>query len=469
METQQQNSNYTDSQLCDRFAEKCVLGACIVDSEESVPIVVRLLREDSFYEPFHQRVMKAIVSLSEQMQHIDLVTVRYELKRLNLMESTQDTMRLVDLTREVVTGSAVEAYAQIVRQLYQRRKSVEIQQKVLIDLSDSTKDVTQVLESAQIELSQYIDDEEQGTLLPISDFIQESVKEIERLGRLDGGLVGVPSGFEELDELTGGFVDSQMIIVAARPAMGKTAFSLSMALNMAVRFHTPVALYSLEMGRVEIVKRLLSSESEVENDYIRSGRLTEEQWTKLDEAYARLVDSPLYVNDRATMTILDLRNEILRARKRLGIRCVIVDYLQLLTGGARKGASRYEEVTAISRQIKMIAKEAEIPIIALCQCGRDVEQRGGNGAMNSHRPKLSDLRDSGAIEQDADIVMFLHRPEYYGIMTDEEGQSTAGMAQLIVAKHRNGATKDIRLRFTPKYVKFESCKNANPKPSEVPF
>ncbi|HPV57779.1 MAG TPA: replicative DNA helicase, partial [Tenuifilaceae bacterium] len=284
---------------------------------------------------------------------------------------------------------------------------------------------------------------------PISNIVMKAIKQIEEAGKREDGLSGVPSGFTDLDRLTSGWQRSDLIIVAARPSMGKTAFVLSMARNMAVDHKVPVAFFSLEMSNIQLVNRLIVSESGLSSEKIRNGKITQDEWTQLTVKIKNLSEAKIFIDDTPALSIFEFRAKCRRLKAQHNIGVVVIDYLQLMTGPAETKGNREQEVSTISRSLKAIAKELNVPILALSQLNRSVETRGGN-----KRPQLSDLRESGAIEQDADVVTFIHRPEYYGLLEDEDGNSTQGVAEIIVAKHRNGAVEDVKLRFQKEMARF---------------
>ena len=324
--------------------------------------------------------------------------------------------------------------------------------EVMRDAYEDTNDVFDVLNKAESELFQIAENNMGKHVDSMQNVIRLAIEEIEKASQNSDGISGVPTGFYDLDKLTSGWQRSDMIVIAARPAMGKTAFVLSMARNTAVDHNMGVAIFSLEMSSVQLVKRLIASEARIKAEKLRKGDLKEHEFQQLHSRITKLATAPLFIDDTPGISVFDLRAKCRRLKMQHNIEMIIIDYLQLMTAGGTKGAgNREQEISTISRSIKEIAKELNVPVIALSQLSRSVEQRGGD-----KRPVLSDLRESGAIEQDADIVSFIYRPEYYGLLQDEEGNSNQGIGEIIVAKHRNGALDSVRLRFIGEYARFDN-------------
>ncbi len=348
-------------------------------------------------------------------------------------------------------GSAahLEYHSKIIAQKYIQRELIRVATDIERRSFEDDVDVDELLDYSEMELFKVAEGNIKSDTQPISNIVVKAFKQIEEAGKREDGLSGVPSGFTDLDRLTSGWQKSDLIIVAARPSMGKTAFVLSMARNMAVEYDASVAFFSLEMSNLQLVNRLIIAESGIPSEKIRNGRLTQDEWTQLTVKTKQLADANIFIDDTPALSIFELRAKCRRLKAQHNIGIAIIDYLQLMTGASDVRGNREQEVSTISRSLKAIAKELDIPIIALSQLNRSVETRGGN-----KRPQLSDLRESGAIEQDADMVIFIHRPEYYGFSVDDEGNSTLGIAEIIVAKHRNGAVDDVRLRFQKEMAKF---------------
>ena len=424
--------------------EEVILGAMLID-KKGVDDVIDILNPEVFYKKQHQLIYQAIFELFNQSEAIDLLTVAEQLRRTGNLEAAGGEFYLINLTQRVSSSANVEFHARIVLQKFIKRKLIEISAKIIEDAYDDTRDVFDSLDNAE----QMLYEVTQGNLKRSSeaagDLVLKALKKIQELSNKTDGFSGVPSGFTKLDQLTSGWQASDLIIIAARPGMGKTALTLSMARNIAVGQNIPVAFFSLEMSAVQLITRLISSETELSSEKLRTGKLEEHEWFVLNTKVKDLEKAPLYIDDTPSISIFDLRAKARRLSTQFGIKLIVIDYLQLMTAGGSKGVgNREQEISTISRNLKALAKELDIPVIALSQLSRNVEARPGH-----KRPQLSDLRESGAIEQDADIVSFIYRPEYYKINEwDDEAQTpTAGQAEFIVAKHRNGGLDNIRLKF----------------------
>lgn len=427
--------------------EEAVLGAVMLESD-AVITVVDLLKQESFYKESHRKIFNAIRSLNTKEMPVDLYTVTEELKSSGDLDSVGGPVYLTQLTSKVVSAANVEYHAKIVAQKYIQRELIRVSTDIQAMAYDDSFDVTDLLDRSENELFQIAEGNIKREVVPINIVIKKAIEEMEEAGKQEDGLIGVPSGFSRLDRLTSGWQRSDLIIIAARPSMGKTAFALSMARNIAIEHGRKVAIFSLEMASVQLVNRLITAETDLPGDKIKNGRLTEAEWKLLDKRIKNLVEAPIYIDDTPAISVFELRAKCrrLKAHDRLDI--AIVDYLQLMTGPPDAG-SREQEVSLISRSLKSIAKELGIPILALSQLNRSVELRGG-----SKRPQLSDLRESGAIEQDADMVVFIHRQEKYGLIEFEDGSSTKGVAEIILSKNRNGPVGDVRLRFREEKAQF---------------
>lgn len=428
--------------------EEAVLGAIMVE-KDSVISVSELLKPECFYKDTHQVIFKAIQDLSTRMEPIDLFTVTEELRKQGELEEVGGPAYLAMLTTKVGSAAHLEYHAKIIAQKYIQRELIRVATDIQNRSFEENTDVDELLDYSEMELFKVAEGNIKSDTKPINQVVVEAIKQIEEASKREDGLSGVPSGFTDLDRLTSGWQKSDLVIVAARPSMGKTAFVLSMARNMAVDHKVPVALFSLEMSNVQLVNRLLVSESGLSSEKIRNGKLSQDEWAQLTTKTKNLSEAQIFIDDTPALSIFELRAKCRRLKAQHDIGIVIIDYLQLMTGPVETKGNREQEVSTISRSLKAIAKELNVPIIALSQLNRSVETRGGN-----KRPQLSDLRESGAIEQDADVVIFIHRPEYYGFLEDEEGNSTQGIAEIIVAKHRNGAVEDIKLRFRKEMAKF---------------
>jgi len=439
-----------------RDLEEVVIGALMID-KEALPSVLEILSAETFYVDAHQHIFKAMLQLFEHSKPIDMLTVTEELRRMGKLEGIGGPYYLVELTNRVASAANIEYHARILSQKHIQRELIRISNQTIRDAYEDTTDVFDLLDEAEAGLFRITQNNLSKSYEPLGALSGKALKLIEELSRKEDGMTGVPSGFRELDNLTSGWQSSDLIIIAARPSMGKTAFTLSLARNAAVTYGKPVAFFSLEMGSTQLAMRLISAEAEVPGDKLRNGRLQgEQEWDRVRKAIDKFSEVPIYIDDTPAINIFELRAKCRRLRKQHGIEMVIIDYLQLMTGNGDARGNREQEVSAISRALKGMAKELEIPVIALSQLSRSVETRGG-----SKRPMLSDLRESGAIEQDADIVTFLFRPEYYGIFQDEDGRDTQGLTEIIVAKHRNGAVDTVRLRFTKQFARFSDWDEVN--------
>lgn len=436
--------------------EQAVLGAMMLE-KNAVTDTIDILKPSSFYDPKHQFIYGAIRQLFGSSSPIDLLTVINQLKSNGELEAAGGAAYISQLTSRVASTAHVEFHARVISEKYIKRELIRMSSEVIREAYDETKDVFDVLNTAEGELFKIAENNMGKHVDIMQNVVRQAIEEIERASQNKSGISGVPTGFIDLDKLTSGWQRSDMIVIAARPAMGKTAFVLSMARNTAVDHNMGVAIFSLEMSSVQLVKRLIASESRLSAEKLRKGDLAEHEFQQLHTRISKLATAPLYIDDTPGISVFDLRAKCRRLKMQYNIDMVIIDYLQLMTaGGSKGGGNREQEISTISRSIKEIAKELNVPMIALSQLSRSVEQRGGD-----KRPVLSDLRESGAIEQDADIVSFIYRPEYYGFMEDEAGNSNQGVGEIIVAKHRNGALDSVRLRFIGEFARFENMNGFN--------
>ncbi|MCM4154161.1 replicative DNA helicase [Arenibacter sp. N53] len=432
--------------------EEVVLGAMMID-KKGVDEVIDILHPEVFYKDAHRYIYEAIFKLFENSEPVDLLTVSSQLKKDGRLENAGGDFYLIKLTQKVASSAHIEFHARIILQKFIQRSLIKISNEIIEEAYEDSTDVFDLLDTAESKLY----DVTQGNLKRSAETAQNLViqakKRIEEIAGKEG-LSGIPSGFDKLDKLTSGWQPSDLVIVAARPGMGKTALTLSMARNIAVNSNIGVAFFSLEMSSVQLITRLISSETGLSSEKLRTGRLEKHEWEQLNVKVKALETAPLFIDDTPSLSIFDLRAKARRLASQHNIKMIIIDYLQLMTaGGSQKGGNREQEISTISRNLKALAKELNVPVIALSQLSRAVETRGG-----SKRPILSDLRESGAIEQDADIVSFIYRPEYYKIdeWDDEERSPTAGQAEFIVAKHRNGGLENIRLKFVGHLGKFDN-------------
>lgn len=428
--------------------EEAVLGAIMLE-KDAILSVLDILSPDCFYQEAHQKIFEVAVDLSTREKPIDLLTITEELRKKELLDEIGGASYISKLTSRVGSAAHLEYHARIVAQKYIQRELIRVSSEIQGKAFDETIDVDDLLDFSERELLNIAEGNIKKETVKINKLISDALHQIEEAGKKDESLSGVPSGFTRLDRLTSGWQPSDLVILAARPSMGKTALVLSMTRNMAVEHQRPIAFFSLEMSNIQLVNRLIVGETQLASDKIRNGRLENYEWEQLEYKIKDLEQAPIFIDDTPAISIFEFRAKCRRLKQKYNIQAVIIDYLQLMTGPNTNPGSREQEVSNISRSLKGIAKELDVPIIALSQLNRSVEMRSGN-----KRPQLSDLRESGAIEQDADLVIFIHRPEYYGLDTDEEGNSLKGIAEIIVAKHRNGPIGDVQLKFIRDYAKF---------------
>ena len=427
--------------------EEAVLGALMLERDAYIT-VADIIDTPSFYKEEHQKIFDAIKKLSGKEKPVDLLMVTQELKDREQLDEIGGPGYITQLTRRVASAAHTEFHARIIAQKFIQRELIRVSSEIQTKSYDDTIDVDDLIDFSESSLFKVAEGNIKKETRPIKPVLIEAIQQIEKARNQKDGLSGVPSGFTGLDRITSGWQRTDLIIIAARPAMGKTAFVLSMARNIAVDHNRPVAIFSLEMSSIQLVNRLISAETELGAEKIKTGRLEEYEWQQLNQRIKALDNAPLFIDDTPALSIFELRAKCRRLKMQYNIEIIIVDYLQLMTAGTDTRGSREQEVSMISRSLKAIAKELDVPIIALSQLNRSVESREGK------RPQLSDLRESGAIEQDADIVTFIHRPEYFGITEDDSGNSLLGVAEIIIAKHRNGATADVHLRFKKELAKF---------------
>ena len=441
-----------------RELEVAVLGALMLE-KDAYSIVSEILKPECFYEKAHEKIFSAIVDLAVSQRPVDMLTVTEQLRRRGELEDVGGPVYIAQLTSQVASSAHIEYHARIIAQKYLARELISFAAQVENSAFDETIDVDDLMQEAEGKLFEIAQRNVKKDVTQINPVIKDALEMLERAANQKEGLSGLRTGFGGLDKITSGWQDSDLVIIAARPAMGKTAFVLSMAKNMAVDFNIPVALFSLEMSNVQLVNRLIVNVCEIPGEKIKSGRLEGYEWQQLDFKIKELYDAPIYIDDTPSLSVFELRTKARRLVREHGIKCIIIDYLQLMNASGMNFGSREQEVSMISRSLKGLAKELNIPIIALSQLNRGVEARQG---VEGKRPQLADLRESGAIEQDADMVCFIHRPEYYKITEDERGNSLIGLAEIIIAKHRNGATGDVRLRFKSEYAKFMNIEDDMP-------
>ena len=444
--------------------EAAVLGALMVD-QEAYSQVSDLLKPESFYDKRHSYIYQAVQSLSAEQKPVDIMTIIDRLETMGTLEEAGGPAYIMQINSQITSSAHLEYHAQVVAQKFLARQLITLSSFVQTKAFDSTVDVADLMQEAESQLFAISQANLRKDYTQINPVIDQVYENLRKAAALDGGMSGIASGFEKLDKMTNGWQNSDLIIIAARPAMGKTAFVLSMVRNMAVDRKIPVAMFSLEMSNQQLVQRLMVNVCEIEGEKLRSGQLAPYEWSQLDSRVRMLVDAPIYVDDTPQLSVFELRTKARRLVREHQVKCIMIDYLQLMNASGMNVNSRQEEVALISRSLKGLAKELNIPIIALSQLNRVVEGREG---LEGKRPMLSDLRESGSIEQDADIVCFIHRPEYYGFKQDDNGRPLTGVAEFIVAKHRNGQVGDVRLRFKDRFARCTNDEHRIPLPGENP-
>ena len=431
----------------DIVAEKSLLGAIML-SDSVLPEILTILKPTDFYETRHQTIYKAMISLYDQHKPIDLLTLTSELKTTKELKNVGGAPYLTELTNFVPTASHAKAYAEIIEKAAVRRKLIKAGSIISDKAFEDDANVDDLIGAAEKELFEVSDKIVKSDYVPMEELLADAFDRIEELHKNKGALRGLKTGFRDLDKKTAGFQKGDLVIIGARPAMGKTTFAQNLAYNIATINKKGVLFFSMEMAANEIIDRMISDVSGVDNWKMRTGNLTDEEFSKIGDALGEMDEIPIYIDDTSSMTILELRNKARRAMHDHDIGIVIVDYLQLIQGSDRYKGNRVQEVTEISRGLKILARELEIPVIALAQLSRNVTGR------DDPRPVLSDLRESGSIEQDADLVMFLHRPDYY--RQNDDNYEETHITELLVAKHRHGAVGKIELYFHPELLRFMS-------------
>ena len=429
--------------------EEAVLGALMIDNE-SLSDTIDSLQPEYFYKPDNQKIFEAIINLFNSSKPVDILTVSEELKRMGDLEAVGGMLYISQLTNNVSSSSNTEFHARIIAEKFIKRSLISISNNIIGDAFNDTIDIFDLLNTAEEKLFNVTEGTLRKSYDKMSILIKGALDNIEVLRQKEDGLSGVPSGFTKLDRVTSGWQKSDLVIIAARPGMGKTAFALSMARNIAINHDKAIGFFSLEMSSEQLVSRLIASEAELSASKLRRGDLKDYEMVQLHEKIKQLSDAQIYIDDTPALTVFELRAKARRLVKNHNVEIIIIDYLQLMSAGGNAG-NREQEISTISRSLKGIAKELKIPVIALSQVNRGVESRTGTG---SKRPMLSDLRESGAIEQDADIVTFIYRPEYYKIYEWDNGDDSRSQAEIIIAKHRNGALENVRLKFTAEFAKF---------------
>ena len=441
--------------------EEVVLGALMLE-KEAVNAVIDILSPEVFYKEAHQIIFEAIKDLFTKSEPIDILTVTNHLRSTGDLEAVGGAYYISQLTNRVVSSANIEYHSRIILQKYIQRKLIQISSETIKNAYEDSADVFDLLDNAENKLFQISENNLRRNYDEMPDLVQLAIDDIQKAREAGSTLRGVPSGYTELDRITQGWQKSDLIILAARPSMGKTAFALNMARNAAVDFQKPIAFFSLEMSSVQLVTRLISSETSLTADKLRTGQLAEYEWQQLNTKVSPLVNAKLFIDDTPQLSVFDLRAKCRRLKQQHDIQMIFIDYLQLMTAKTEKNGNREQEISNISRSLKSLAKELNIPVLALSQLSRSVETRPG-----SKKPILSDLRESGAIEQDADMVLFIYRPDYYGLQEDENHESTKGKAVISIAKHRNGKLGEVELRFVGQYARFEDLETSFMNNTEV--
>ena len=438
--------------------EQAVLGALMIEKDAYYQ-VSEILRPESFYDNRHKIIYEAIRRLNLEEKPVDILTVTEQLRSTNQLEEVGGPFYITQLSGMVASSAHIEYHARIIAQKATARALISYTSGIQTKAFDATTDIDELMQEAEGKLFELSQTNMKKDYTQIDPVIKEAYEMLQKAAARTDGMSGIPSGFHALDKMTSGWQNSDLVILAARPAMGKTAFALSMAKNIAVDQKIPVAVFSLEMANVQLVNRLIVNVCEIKGETLKSGQLKPFEWNQLDFRIKQLTGAPLYLDDTPSLSVFELRTKARRLVREHGVKIIMIDYLQLMNASGMGFGSRQEEVSTISRSLKGLAKELNIPILALSQLNRGVENREGG----DKRPQLSDLRESGAIEQDADMVLFIHRPEYYKIYQDPEtGRDLRGKAEIIVAKHRNGAVGNVLLSFRGEYARFQ-----NPEEDDV--
>lgn len=433
--------------------EEAVLGALMLE-KNAITVISDILKPESFYKESHQLIFTAIRTLFSNAQPIDILTVTAELRKQAQLEIVGGAYYITSLTNRVASAANIEYHARIIAQKFIQRELIRISTEIQRESFEDSADAFELLDSAERKLFEVSQGNIKRDYKQMNHIVREAIRDIEGLKDKQGGLTGVPSGFTKLDRITSGFQKSDLIILAARPGMGKTAMVLSLARNASLNSEVPrgIAIFSLEMSNKQLVTRMISGETEISGEKLKRGTLAEHEWQQLNTKVARLAEAPIFIDDTPALSVFELRSKCRRLKEQNNVELIVIDYLQLMRGddSNNKNGNREQEVSYISRSLKALAKELDVPVIALAQLSRASEKRGAAAI-----PMLSDLRESGSIEQDADMVMFIYRPEYYGISEFEDGSTTHGIAELHIAKHRNGSLDQVRLRFVHEFTKFK--------------
>jgi replicative DNA helicase len=439
--------------------EQAVLGAMLLD-KEAIGKALETIDKDSFYRDDHQKIFSAIIDLYDKNQPVDIITVSDELSKRKELDNVGGRVYLLELTEKIATTANIEYHSNIVLEKSTLRKLIDTSTQIVSQCYDATLDVDDLLDRAEQGIFNISEKRIKEGFIPIGELLPHTFEAIEEYQKKGGMVTGLSTGFFELDTLTGGFQNSDLVVVASRPSMGKTAFCLSVAEHIAIEEKTPVGVFSLEMAKNQLAQRMLCSRARFSTYKMRTGKISDHEYSNLAVAVGPLAEAKIFIDDTPNIGILQMRAKARRLKAQHDVGMVIVDYLQLMQG-PKNAESRQQEISQISRSLKGLAKELNIPVIAVSQLSRKVEDRGGD-----KRPMLADLRESGAIEQDADVVIFVYRPEFYGIEKFKDGSPSQGVAEIIVSKHRNGPTGDLRLTFIKDYARFENMEFIH---KEIPF
>lgn len=424
-------------------AEQAVIGSMLTD-KDAVISAIEVLKEEDFYREDNKTIYSAILNLYNRSEPIDIITLKSELTAMGMFDKIGGFEYIVGLPEKVPTTANVEKYINIVKEKSELRRLIKTANEIIEQGYDPTENIDDIMNNAEKKIFNIMQDKDQKGYSPIKDVLVDTFTELEQLYNQKQHVTGVPTGFIDLDYKTAGLHNSDLVLIAARPAMGKSAFALNLATNAAVKANVPVVLFSLEMSKEQMVNRILCSEAMVDSNKVRTGKIDDEDWIKLANTMGELSEAPIYIDDTPGISINEIRAKCRKLKLEKNIGMVVIDYLQLVQGSSKRSqGSREQEISEISRSLKILAKEINVPVIALSQLSRAPEQRP------DHRPMLSDLRESGAIEQDADIVMFLYRDDYYN-----EDSEDKGLAEVILAKHRAGSTGTVKLVWLGNYTKF---------------
>lgn len=424
-------------------AEQAVIGSMLTD-RDAVISAIEVLKEEDFYREDNKTIYEAILNLYNRSEPIDIITLKAELTSMGMFDKIGGLEYIVGLPEKVPTTANVEKYISIVKEKSELRRLIKAANEIIEQGYDPTENIDDIMNSAEKKIFNIMQDKDQKSYSPIKDVLIDAFTELEQLYNQKQHITGVPTGFIDLDYKTAGLHNSDLILIAARPAMGKSAFALNIATNAALKAKIPAVLFSLEMSKEQMVNRILCSEAMVDSNKVRTGKIDDDDWIKLADTMGDLSEAPIYIDDTPGISINEIRAKCRKLKLEKNIGLVVIDYLQLVQGSSKRAqGSREQEISEISRSLKILAKEINVPVIALSQLSRAPEQRP------DHRPMLSDLRESGAIEQDADIVMFLYRDDYYN-----EDSEDKGLAEVIVAKHRAGSTGTVKLVWLGNYTKF---------------